>query len=135
MFRARHAKLQEDISILKQQMIQKEKELIEFTAKRDKLVATREPLAREMKLTETLYKRKVVPEVEFCALQRQMAELTGELAIVNAALPRAQSSIEEARNRMDSATVSFQLQARSGSRKSSPSWPSSTKPSRPPRTA
>ncbi len=111
-FRSRHAKLQEDVSILKQQMIQKEKELIEFTAKRDKLVATREPLARELELTETLYKRKVVPEVEYLRLQRQMAELSGELAIVNAALPRAESSIQEARNRMKSANVSFQLQAR-----------------------
>ncbi|MEM8645121.1 MAG: biotin/lipoyl-binding protein, partial [Pseudomonadota bacterium] len=63
-FRSRNAKLQEDVSILKEQLIQKEKELIEFTAKRDKLAATREPLARELKLTETLYKRKVVPEVE-----------------------------------------------------------------------
>lgn len=111
-FRSRNAKLQEDVSILKEQLIQKEKELIEFTAKRDKLAATREPLARELKLTETLYKRKVVPEVEFLRLKRQMAEISGELAIVNAALPRAESSIEEARNRMNSATVSFQLQAR-----------------------
>ncbi len=111
-FRSRNAKLQEDVSILKQQLIQKEKELIEFTAKHDKLVATREPLARELKLTETLYKRKVVPEVEFLRLKRQMAEIDGELAIVKAALPRAESSIEEARNRVNSATVSFQLQAR-----------------------
>ncbi len=111
-FRARRAKLLEDVSILEQQLIQKEKELEEFAAKRDKLRATRKPLARELKLTEALYKRKVVPEVEFLRLQRQMAEIDGELAIVTAALPRADSSIKESRNRLTSANVSFQLQAR-----------------------
>lgn len=111
-FRSRRAKLLEDVSILEQQLIQKQKELEEFGAKRDKLKATRKPLAREVKLTEALYKRKVVPEVEFLRLQRQMAEIDGELAIVNAALPRAESSIKESRNRLQSANVSFQLQAR-----------------------
>lgn len=111
-FRSRRAKLQEDVSILEQQLIQKEKELEEFAAKRDKLEASRKPLAREVKLTEALYKRKVVPEVEYLRLQRQMAEIDGELAIVKAALPRAQSSIQESRNRLKSANLSFQLQAR-----------------------
>ena len=111
-FRSRRAKLQDDVSILEQQLIQKEKELQEFEARQNKLSASREPLVREVELTERLFRRKIVPEVEFLRLKRQLAEIDGELRIVEAAMPRAQSAIQEARNRLRSADVSFRLQAR-----------------------
>ncbi len=110
-FRSRKAKLRDDIAILEQQLIQKEKEYQEFVAKRDKLQASRVPLAREVKLTERLFQRRIVPEVEFLRLKRQMAEMDGELKIVAAALPRAESAIQESRNRLQSANIAFQLQA------------------------
>ncbi|MEM7425831.1 MAG: HlyD family type I secretion periplasmic adaptor subunit [Pseudomonadota bacterium] len=111
-FRSRQAKLKDDVSILEQQLVQKEKEYQEFKAKEDKLKASREPLAKELELTDRLFQRKIVPEVELLRLKRQMAEIDGELRIVEAALPRAEAAIQESRNRLKSANVSFQLQAR-----------------------
>ena len=111
-FRARLRRLKEDLAVLEQQRLQKEQEVLEFEARREKLIASLEPLERELDLTVKLYERKVVPEVELLRLRREAIDLRGERDIVLAALPRARAAQEEVLLKISTATAAFQAEAR-----------------------
>lgn len=68
-------------------------DLGEIRAKRDALASSLKFLTRELDLTRKLYEQKVVPEIEFLRLQRQAAEMTGQLAV-------AQETIKSAEDRV-----------------------------------
>lgn len=68
-------------------------DLGEIRAKRDALASSLKFLTRELDLTRKLYEQKVVPEIEFLRLQRQAAEMMGQLAV-------AQETIKSAEDRV-----------------------------------
>lgn len=109
-FRARRAKLELDRAILHQQALQREQELLEFQAKLAKLQASLGPLAKELAITRDMHRRGVVPEVELLRMERQEAEMKGELAVVRAAIPRAEAAIREVETRVAMSTAEFQAQ-------------------------
>jgi len=111
-FRARRHKLNEEIKTLEQQAIQKEQEFLEFEARRAKLAASLKPLMREVELTRALQERGVVPEVEMLRLDRQAAELQGELEIVKSSIPRAKAGMTEFTSRIETARAGFRSEAR-----------------------
>ncbi len=110
-FRARRTKLSDEISVLKQQLAQRHSELNELRTRESKLTATLKPLQRELVLTTDLYKKGVIPEVELLRLQRQSIELKGDIEIIRASIPRLESSILEAENRVNTANATFRAQA------------------------
>jgi adhesin transport system membrane fusion protein len=111
-FLARRSRREQEVSILSEQLIQKEQELMELQARKAKLQATKEPLDREVALTTRMNERGVVPEIELLRLRREAAEMAGEMAMVEAGLPRAESAIVEARNRIDNARAAVRAEAR-----------------------
>ena len=111
-FRARHRELVQEIAILQQQAVQKEQELQEFEARKAKMQATLKPLMREVELTRKLYERGVVAEVEMLKLDRQAAEMQGDLAIVEQTIPRANAAKSEFARRIENARAVFQSEAR-----------------------
>lgn len=112
LFKARQRRLADEIAVLNQQLIQKIQEVREFEARREKILASMRPLERELELTQKLYKRKVVPEVELLRLEREAIDLRGERDIVLAALPRAQAAYDEVRLMVQNAEASLQADAR-----------------------
>lgn len=112
MFKARRGKMNDDLTILQEQLSQKRHELDELRARQNKLSESLKPLKRELELTQELRKKGVVPEVELLRLQRQYAELYGDLEIVKASIPRAISVIAEAEARVSNAVATFQSEAR-----------------------
>ena len=111
-FTARRHKLDEEIAILRQQEIQKEHEIQEFQARQTKLKASLKPLMREVELTRKLYTRGVVPEVEMLRLERQEAELGGDMEIINKSIPRAEAAKAEFTSRIENARAGFRSEAR-----------------------
>lgn len=111
-FRARRTKLDNDLAVLGQLLAQREQEVVELDARRTKASTTLVPLRRELSLNRGLADRGVVAEVEVLRLERQAAELTGDLRVVEAALPRAKTAILEARTRMEGARATFVAQVR-----------------------
>ena len=111
-FAVRRLKRDQEVSILRQQLVQKEQELQELEARKIKLESSKKPLDRELALTRKMKERGVVPEIELLRMERQTAEVNGELAIVTASLPRASAAIEEARNRIETAKFGHQAEAR-----------------------
>ena len=110
-FRARRAKLGDEISVLKQQLLQRRSELNELRTREAKLTTTQKPLQRELALTKELYSKDVIPEVELLRLQRQAIELNGDIKIIRASIPRLEASIQEAENRVKTAHATFRSQA------------------------
>ncbi len=106
-FRARQAKYESEQAVLKQQLSQREQELIELDARRFKADSTLAPLSRELLLNRNLANRGAISEVEVLRLERQAAELTGDLMVVQAAIPRARTAILEATSRIESARTAF----------------------------
>ncbi len=111
-FRARRAKLDEELAVLAQQLVQKQQELQEFSAKQAKLSAALAPLKKELELTTRMRERDVVPEIELLRLQRQFAELDGELEVVRRSVPRAKAAVAEVERRQGEARARFRADAR-----------------------
>jgi membrane fusion protein, adhesin transport system len=68
-------------------------DLGELQAKRDALSASLKLLNREVELTGNLYKQKVVPEIEMLRLQRQAADMSGQLAVIEQTLKSARDRV------------------------------------------
>jgi adhesin transport system membrane fusion protein len=68
-------------------------DLGEIRAKRDALASSLKFLTRELDLTRRLYEQKVVPEIEFLRLQRQVADMTGQLAITQETIKSAEDRV------------------------------------------
>lgn len=110
-FRARQAKLRDEVSVLNQQLAQRRYELDELHTREAKLTATHKPLQRELDLMEKLHDKDVIPEIEILRLRRQEIELKGDINITRAAIPRLDASIMEAENRIKTAHATFRAQA------------------------
>lgn len=68
-------------------------DLGELEAKRTALAESLKLLNREVDLTTNLYKQKVVPEIEMLRLQRQAADMTGQLAITEETIKSAKDRV------------------------------------------
>ena len=111
-YRDKKISLDNELSVLQNQASQKEQEYQELLAKEDKLDAVIEIMKREVEINQNLYERKVLPEIEFLRLQRQLKESEGELKITNASVQRALAAKEEAKERSRNAVSTFVSEAR-----------------------
>jgi adhesin transport system membrane fusion protein len=68
-------------------------DLGELRAKRDALSSSLKYLNRELELTRKLYDQKVVPEIEMLRLQRQAADLNGQLAVIQETIKSAEDRV------------------------------------------
>jgi adhesin transport system membrane fusion protein len=68
-------------------------DLGQLQAKRDAVSASLKFLTREVDLTTRLYKQKVVPEIEMLRLQRQAADMSGQLAQIDETIKTAKDRL------------------------------------------
>lgn len=111
-FRARRERLRSEIALNEQQFQQREQDLAELTARQARGTASIAPLKRELELTRRMKRRGVVPEIDLLRLERQFAEVSGDLAVLDASVPRARSAIAEARSRVENVRAIFRSEAR-----------------------
>ena len=111
-YRDKKSSLENELSVLRNQASQKEQEHQELLAKENKLDAVIEIMAREVEINQKLFERKVLPEIEFLRLQRQLKESEGELAVTKASVLRSLAAKEEARERSRNAVSTFVSEAR-----------------------
>ncbi|POF31660.1 HlyD family type I secretion periplasmic adaptor subunit [Roseibium marinum] len=111
-YRDKKTSLENELSVLRNQASQREQEYQELLAKQAKLDSVIKIMAREVEINQRLYERKVLPEIEFLRLSRQLKESEGELQITKASVLRSQAAKEEARERSRSAVSTFVSEAR-----------------------
>lgn len=99
--------LQNQISIAKQQLSQRQQELTEVQAKRDQAKQMLDSAAHELKITKPLLSSGAVSEVDLLRLERDVSRFTGELAQANAQIQKIQASISEANRKVDQVELEF----------------------------
>ena len=112
LFKSSMAQLEEKIDILHEQKKQHQSVMKEAKNRRKELSSRYELIAKEIKLTKPLVKKRLVPEVEFLKLQRQASKMEGDLNAVKLSIPRLQSKIDEAKKSIKEAKLGFTNKAK-----------------------
>ena len=102
------ARLREQIGILEEQIKQRQSELRELESKIDQTQSSYNLLQKEKQITEPLFRKGLVSEVEYLQLQRRVNDLRGELSAAKLSIPRVQSTIKEVENKITEAKLAFQ---------------------------
>lgn len=106
------ARLREQIGILEEQIKQRQSELRELESKIDQTQSSYNLLQKEKQITEPLFRKGLVSEVEYLQLQRRVNDLRGELSAAKLSVPRVQSMIKEVENKITEAKLAFQNSAK-----------------------
>ncbi|KZK89982.1 Type I secretion system membrane fusion protein PrsE [Pseudovibrio sp. Ad5] len=112
-YKARKEQLTAEVAVLRSQFSQKEQDLKQLEAEAQMLSANLTIIARELEINQQLYKRGVLPEIEFLRLKRQYTTLEGERQMLDASLASARSAKEEVLQKVASAQTTFASQAQS----------------------
>lgn len=112
LFNSRRDEQKSKTRVLEQQVTQRGQELNELKARRDQHKRSLELLDSELQLTKPLVSSGAVSQVELLRLQRQVNDLAGELSGAQLAIPRANSSLQEARDKLTGAKLAFRNEAR-----------------------
>ncbi len=111
-FQARQEEFRQDMEELRSEVLQKQQEQLELKAQRNKLTGSLELMSRELELGRKLGKSGAIPEVELIRLERQSVDARGELAVLEASLPRASLAIERAQAKLASGRNAIKAAAR-----------------------
>jgi len=111
-FLSRRDQLEQELQVLGSQLTQRQSELNEVRAQRDRTRAMIVPLNAEIALTQEMFDRGLIPQIELLRLQSRMAELAGDVTVSEATELRMLGAIDEAENQIDAARSAYVLTAR-----------------------
>ncbi|AFV01027.1 HlyD family type I secretion periplasmic adaptor subunit [Simiduia agarivorans] len=94
--------------VFREQANQKQQELNELKAKVAQLQRSYKLLESELELTRPLVSEGAVSEVEMLRLERQANDLLGDLEAAQLGIPRAESGLEEVREKLAASQLAFQ---------------------------
>lgn len=112
LFKSNKAELEQNLKIYNEQIIQAKNKLLETAAREKQLARSLALLKQELKIKKPLVERKVLSRVEFLQLQGREVEAEGELDNIRISIPRIQSLIDEAKNKLEHSQLEFQNRAR-----------------------
>jgi adhesin transport system membrane fusion protein len=109
---SRRRELEQTLQILKEQTRQQRSELADATSRQRSLKERMALMREEIELKEPLVKRGLVGRVEFLQLRKQENEIRSELNSVRLSIPRINSTIDEAKGKIEQATLEYRNQAK-----------------------
>ena len=112
LFESNRSQLNETLGIYEEQISQQQSALEEAMSKQRQLRRQLELLQQELKIKKPLVERRIISEVDYLQVQQREAEVEGELEGVNLSIPRIQSMVEEARNKLEQARLEFRNKAK-----------------------
>ncbi|MAO55220.1 MAG: multidrug resistance efflux pump [Rhodospirillaceae bacterium] len=109
---ARQRELKASISVLKEQIKQRELDVKELLAKK-KALERNYSLARErLQMSASLLAEGLTARIEHLKLEAEVEDLDGELKGLVPAIPRSQAAVEEAKKRVSESEEGFRREAR-----------------------
>ena len=111
LFRSRQAEFNANTSVFRQQIDQRNQELKEKRSRLGQINTSLEFLTRELTMSRPLVKQGAMSEVELLRLERQANDLKGELESTKITIPRLESAVAEAKNKLDSYVAKFRADA------------------------
>ena len=112
LFESNRSQLNETLGIYEEQVSQQQSALEEAQSKQRQLRRQLELLQQELKIKKPLVERRIISEVDYLQVQQREAEVEGELEGVNLSIPRIQSTVVEARNKLEQARLEFRNKAK-----------------------
>ncbi|MCA1941444.1 MAG: HlyD family type I secretion periplasmic adaptor subunit, partial [Caenispirillum bisanense] len=113
-FLARRSELEKQLSVLKEQVEQRRQEIREFEAKQTSLASSLRLARQRLGLSSQLLKDNLTPKLEHLALQSEVQDLEGQVAVIAQSVPRARSALAEAEKRVEEETLRFRRAAQEG---------------------
>src|ERR1035437_6211076 len=111
LYESRRSELETTTSIAKQQLTQRQQELVEVRAKYEQAARAYEISAKELTVTKPLIASGAVSEVELLRLERDVGRFRGERDMAAAQSSRIQASISEANHKLNEVSLSFRNEA------------------------
>jgi len=111
LYLSRKSDLETKVSILRQQADQKRQQLVELRSKQGQQGQSYDLVVKELNLSRPLVEQGVLSEVELLRLERQGAELKGDLDASRLAIPRLESLISEAEKKVEDLVATFRNEA------------------------
>ena len=111
LYQSRQMELNSSSRVLKQQVNQKQQELVERRAKLAQLKKSYNFSNKELKMSEPLVAAGVLSEVELLRLKRSANDLHGEMDANRLAIPRIQSSLKEINQKIEEQILQFRAKA------------------------
>lgn len=108
---ARQNSQKAELATLRQQLMQRQNELIELRSRMQKLERSYQLLLEELKTTAPLVETGAIARVEVLRLERQVNETKGDLDGTRLAIPRAEAAIEEIKGRIRERESAFKADA------------------------
>lgn len=111
LYQVRKVNFENQAGILHERLQQRRIELNELKSNLERFRQNLSIATRELEIKEPLARQKVVPETEILRLQREMADLNGQLRSGNLAIPRLEAAILEAGRQLDDHRLNFRQTA------------------------
>ncbi|MCB1971136.1 MAG: HlyD family type I secretion periplasmic adaptor subunit, partial [Geminicoccaceae bacterium] len=108
---SRQTELESQLSILRSQVSQREQELAELKTKLNQYDRSYKLAAEELALIAPHARTGVVSKSDYLQKQREVNDLKGQLDQTRLAVPRAESALREANQRIESAYSTFRSEA------------------------
>lgn len=113
LYLSRQSELDATLSVVRQQLAQRNQELVEARARRDQAANGFELTSKELNLTKPMVASGAVSDVEILRLERDVARYRGERDQAAAQIQRIQASISESQSKLLEVEREFRNRARS----------------------
>ncbi len=107
LYESRRNELETQSSIARQQLAQRQQELVEVRARHEQASKSYDISARELAVTKPLIASGAVSEVELLRLERDVARFRGERDMASAQISRIQASISETSHKLEEVGLAF----------------------------
>ncbi|MEW5009902.1 MAG: HlyD family type I secretion periplasmic adaptor subunit [Cycloclasticus sp.] len=111
LFESRRNELEASTKILDEQIIQRGQELIELKAKAGQISRSYQLLKEEVDMSAPLVDEGAMSRVELLRIKREANDLRGQLTAARLSIPRVQSALDEAKNKLSETQIRFQTKA------------------------
>ncbi|MCH8002642.1 MAG: HlyD family type I secretion periplasmic adaptor subunit [Proteobacteria bacterium] len=106
LFKARARQLKAQIAVLETQAKQRKQEIAEMGSRRRQLERSLELAREELSIMRPLARNGVVPRIDLIRVERQVADLEGEIRTVRLTIPRLRTAAKEAKQRVEEVILS-----------------------------
>jgi adhesin transport system membrane fusion protein len=113
LYRSRQSELDASMSVVRQQLAQRNQELVEAKARRDQAASAFDLTTKELNLTRPMVASGAVSDVEILRLERDVSRYRGERDQAAAQIQRIQAAVSESQSKAQEVEREFRNRARS----------------------
>ncbi len=106
LFNARKRQLNAQVSVLESQVSQRKQEIAETTSRKKQYQDSLRLAKEELNITAPLVQQGILPRLDLIRIEREIADFEGEIATLNVKIPRLNSALAEAEQRVEELVLS-----------------------------